>query len=165
MSGADGRESLTQSRGEAEAQRGLANTNPPNGIYRSFISMIKKKHEPNIWERAVIIRSILFPLMLLGCLVSCFYLTFGNSNTICFNTPFPSYSNLEQTAFFSFPTSARDIEFTTNALNRKGGCTIWVKFEMNASDFDTFKSSTLVEDFTNVRLEGSPFEHFSERMA
>jgi hypothetical protein len=106
-----------------------------------------------------------FRLSRLGCLVSCFYLTFGNSNTICFNTPFPSYGNLEQTAIFAFPPSASHIEFSTNAFNRKGGCTIWLQFEMAASDFDTLKASTLVEELTNVRLAGSPFERFSERMS
>lgn len=101
--------------------------------------------------------------VLLGlCFFIPIYLVWGNSNFICFSTPFPSYQSVEERAYLRFPASARNIEFYANGVNRKAGCTIWVKFEMDSSDLDTFIASTYVENLSSsAQLEGDAFEFFS----
>jgi hypothetical protein len=102
--------------------------------------------------------------IILAILITCSYLSLGNSESICFGTPFPSYSDVEHYAYLKLPASARNIEFRSNAVNRKAGCTIWVKFDMDSKDFDTFKSSTYVKDLSSsTQLTGNGFEYFKDR--
>ncbi len=90
------------------------------------------------------------------------YLFYGNSNVICFGTQFPSNADVEQRAYLKFPTSAQNIEVHANGVNRKAGCTIWVKFQMDRSDSGVFKSTTYVSDLSSSAwLTGDGFDFFS----
>jgi hypothetical protein len=87
-------------------------------------------------------------LFVVAICVGSFSLVWGNSNVICFGTPFPTNADVERRAYLKFPRSAGNIEFHTNGVNRKAGCTIWVKFDMQSKDIDGFSSATLVEKLT-----------------
>ncbi len=98
-----------------------------------------------------------------GVCVGFGYLMYGNSEVICFGTPFPSTSDVEHYAYFKFPPTAGDIEYHANGVNRKAGCAIWAKFDMDSKDFDTFKSTTYVANLSSsTRLTGNGFEFFAE---
>lgn len=88
----------------------------------------------------------------------------GNSEIICFGTPFPSYSDVERSAYFEFPPTARNIEFHANGVNRKAGCTIWAKFDMDSKDLDTFKATTFVANLSPwTHLTGDDFDLFARQ--
>lgn len=80
-------------------------------------------------------------------------LTWGNSYSACFGTPFPAYEDVESGSLFKFPPSAQNIEYDANSANRKGGCTAWIKFEIDLDDLDVLLESTLVGSLTHIRLD------------
>jgi|GEM_PF-5539057 len=91
------------------------------------------------------------------CIASTCYGVLGlmwvNSYSACFGTPFPSYEDVEDSLFFNFPPSAKDIEYDASSAGRKAGCTAWIKFEVDPSDLDVFHESTLIDSLEQVRLD------------
>jgi len=85
-----------------------------------------------------------------------------NSYIICFGTPFPSFGSVEHNAYFKFPSSAHNIEYDANGVNRKAGCTIWVKFEMDSAEFNTFVQTTAIHDLSaSASLTNDAFSYIS----
>jgi hypothetical protein len=108
----------------------------------------------------------IFILVVLGtfglCLGIAYFGYFGNSKTICFQTPFPTNADVERYAYFKFPSTAENIEYYANGVNRKAGCTIWAKFEMDSKEMNVFQSTTYVTNFSSTRLVGNGFDYFSQ---
>lgn len=75
-------------------------------------------------------------------------LLWNNSNFVCFGTLFPVNHDIETRAYLKFPSTAQNIEYHTNAVNRKAGCTIWVKFQIDSKDFPIVKNATYIENFS-----------------
>jgi hypothetical protein len=121
---------------------------------------MKSKRRDTNWGCIVAIA-----LFICGCALPYGFLklTWGNSYTVCFGTPFPSYQDLQQEAFFELPSSARNLAYDANGLNRKGGCTIWVKFEIDPGDLEDLQNSTLIESFKGIQLDGDAFLYFLQR--
>ena len=66
----------------------------------------------------------------------------------CFGTPFPSLEDVERRGYFEFPDSATSIEYDAVIPNKLYNCTMWVWFEMDRNDFETFEASTFVKSIT-----------------
>ena len=65
----------------------------------------------------------------------------------------PTYEDVESSALFKFPPSAKDIEYDGDSSGRKGGCTAWIKFEIDPSDLKALQESTLINAFERIRLD------------
>jgi hypothetical protein len=106
---------------------------------------------------------LLFSVPVIACL-GIFLMEWGNSYAICFSTPFPSYNDVERSAYLKFPPSAQHIEFDANGINRKAGCTIWVKFEMESQELDVFKATIRTKQLSSSKqLGGDAFDFFSRK--
>lgn len=101
----------------------------------------------------------LVPVLILFMCIGAFSLAWGNSNFICFGTPFPSNADVENRAYFKFPQSANNIEYQTDGVNRKAGCTIWAKFDIQPNQLSEFLETTLVKHLDTSQL-GDPFPYF-----
>ncbi len=66
----------------------------------------------------------------------------------CFRTPFPSLQDVERYGYFEFPESANSIEYDAVIPNKLYNCTMWVWFEMDQDDFETFEASTFAKSIT-----------------
>jgi hypothetical protein len=108
---------------------------------------------------------IAIPLFVCGCALPYGFvkLIWGNSYTVCFGT-FPSDEDLQKETFFKLPSSARNLTYDANGLGRKGGCTVWIKFEIDPEDLEALQKSTLVETFEDAQLEeGNGFSYFMQK--
>jgi hypothetical protein len=109
-----------------------------------------------------ILTAFVLGMAILCCGAISVFLT--NSHFKCFGTPFPSLTNVEEQAYLRFPPSAQNIEFFTNAVNRKAGCTIWVTFEMDSNDLEAFASTIQVDQLSpTTQLSGDGFTFLSQR--
>jgi hypothetical protein len=123
--------------------------------------MQNESRKPRITLRGL--GCFLVPLFLLFvCIGSLFAVGWGNSDFICFGTLLPSNSDVENKAFVKFPESARNIEFHANGVNRKAGCTIWAKFEMQPNDLSALLKTTLVKKLDAAKL-GDTFSYLMQQ--
>jgi hypothetical protein len=107
---------------------------------------------------------ILVPASLIILAFGVFWLAWTNSYVICFGTPFPTFASVEDNAYFKFPPSARSIEYDANGVNRKAGCTIWVKFEIDGAELTTFVATTEVPALSaNVPSSEGGFGFFMDK--
>jgi hypothetical protein len=111
----------------------------------------KSKRQPIIYSRKWLL------IFVIGCAVLLYaslrglgVLMLENSYTVCFRTPFPSDENVEKTAFFELPSSARNLVY--DAYNANGACRVWIKFEIDSEDLEVFQNSTLIENFETNRI-------------
>lgn len=104
----------------------------------------------------------LVPALMLFMCIGTFSLVVGNSNIICLGTPFPSNTDVENRAYFKFPQSANNIEYETNGVNRKAGCTIWAKFDIQPNQLSELLETTLVKHLDTSQL-ADPFPYFVQR--
>ena len=105
---------------------------------------------------------VLVPFLIFVGILGTIAFSWGNSYSICFGTPFPSLESVEKGVFFELPDSANDIEYDANGKSRKNGCTAWVKFGMDSQEIESFKASTLIENFEENLLDEAAFLHYSQ---
>jgi hypothetical protein len=86
-------------------------------------------------------------VFLCAAMIGFILLTANADYVVCFDTPFPALEGVEHQAFFKLPPSAQNVEYAANGTGRKGGCTIWVSFEMNSEDVESFRASTHASSF------------------
>lgn len=94
-----------------------------------------------------------------------FVLFFGNPQLICFGTLLPSASNFEEFAQVQIPDSATNVSYKikdTGALAAPN-CTMWLKFEMDSSDFQKFQLSTQIDNFETTFPENNRLDVYMRR--
>lgn len=117
----------------------------------------------NFLKRHKIAQIFVFFTLFSICVLGVLTFSWANPSLICFNTLFPSYTDVAEHSFFEVPYSANDVEYTTNTLSRKAGCTIWVKFKMHAQEIESFKSSSLISDFEPNLLSDGEFLYYLQQ--
>lgn len=115
----------------------------------------------NIGNKTTFSKLLIFvALLMFAGILGIIALSWGSSYLTCFSTPFPSLESVEKGAFFEFPDSANDVEYNANAESRKNGCTVWVKFEMDSQEIETFIESTLINNFEANPLDEGAFIYY-----
>ncbi len=124
---------------------------------------MKRKNKPVRFNRLSCFFTFIVTIILL--IVTCFGLfafTLSSPHLMCFGTFFPPPHKMEQQARIQFPESATNIQYEIRETGTKGleiNCTIGIQFEMSPDDFDTFRASTLVDEFEFQQLLGNLFDY------